>query len=310
VAGLKEVFGETIVTYRDPEDLKQKVEFYLSRPDERRALGRRAGEIVRASHTFEHRAAAFAEGARRVVPGSRIVLPDTASWEETRALRNAERDDTYRSRAAVECNTCGWKGERFDDSTLSEDLRAQVVCPSCGSFDYDRAAAYYLTRFCDLKSARALDIGPSPGLGPLLARTAAAYQSVQPDDLGRAAAGGYDLVIARSLLERLDDDAQAAAQVASLLSAAGLAIIHLPVDPGRPETQDLREPDPRRPGWRRIYGADAGDRFRSLPCRQFIVAPLEAAAPREYATRFGFVGIAARALIATNLDSPLPLAEP
>ncbi|MFB3883110.1 MAG: glycosyltransferase [Armatimonadota bacterium] len=310
VAGLREVFGEAIVTYHDSEDLKQKISFYLDHPDERRALGKQAGEIVRASHTFHHRALVFTERAARIIPGSSLVLPDTATWEETRELRYAEREDTYRSQVRVECNACGWKGDRFADSTLSHDLRAQVLCPSCGSFDYDRAAVYYLTRFCDLPSVSALDIGPSPGLGPLLAKTAASYHPCQPDELGRLASGGYDIIIARSLLERADDDAQAAAQLLSLLSPDGLAIVHLPIDPGRPETRELAEPDPRRPGWRRIYGGDLPQRFPSLPCRHFVVASLEAAAPRDYARRFGFVGIASRALLAANFDSPLPLAEP
>jgi flagellar motor protein MotB len=42
---------------------------------------------------------------------------------------------------------------------------------------------------------------------------------------------------------------------------------------------------------------------------QVVIASLEAAAPREYARRFDFVGMATRALIAGNSsDASLPLA--
>ncbi|MFO7323593.1 MAG: glycosyltransferase [Chloroflexota bacterium] len=47
--------GETIVTYRDHDDLRRKVAYYLAHDDERQALAARAREHVYAHHTYDQR---------------------------------------------------------------------------------------------------------------------------------------------------------------------------------------------------------------------------------------------------------------
>lgn len=47
--------GETIVTYRDNDDLREKIAYYLKHDDERIALAKRAREHVYAHHTYEQR---------------------------------------------------------------------------------------------------------------------------------------------------------------------------------------------------------------------------------------------------------------
>jgi spore maturation protein CgeB len=44
--------GETIITYRDLDDLTQKVQYYLKHNSEREALTQRAQEHVYAHHTY------------------------------------------------------------------------------------------------------------------------------------------------------------------------------------------------------------------------------------------------------------------
>ena len=47
--------GETILTYRDHDDLRRKVAYYLAHDDERQALAARAREHVYAHHTYDQR---------------------------------------------------------------------------------------------------------------------------------------------------------------------------------------------------------------------------------------------------------------
>jgi spore maturation protein CgeB len=53
--------GETIITYRDMADLREKTAYYLAHDDEREAIARRAQAHVYQHHTYEHRAARVEE---------------------------------------------------------------------------------------------------------------------------------------------------------------------------------------------------------------------------------------------------------
>ncbi|MFW2830575.1 CgeB family protein [Sphingomonas sp. ID0503] len=61
VAGLAEVFGDSIETAETPEELKAKIDHYRAHPEERRAKAEAARAIVLAQHTFDHRAATILE---------------------------------------------------------------------------------------------------------------------------------------------------------------------------------------------------------------------------------------------------------
>jgi len=57
--GVREYFtpGETIVTYQDHDDLREKVAYYLAHEDERQAIAERARQHVYAQHTYDQRVA-------------------------------------------------------------------------------------------------------------------------------------------------------------------------------------------------------------------------------------------------------------
>jgi spore maturation protein CgeB len=54
---LRDLFepGEEIVTFETAAELKEKVDYYLARPDERQAIARRAYERAHRDHTYAHR---------------------------------------------------------------------------------------------------------------------------------------------------------------------------------------------------------------------------------------------------------------
>lgn len=67
VKGLDEVLPGCVVAYSDREDLKQKVQYYMEHPEERREIAARGQEIVRSEHTFMSRVSrmiAFIESQR------------------------------------------------------------------------------------------------------------------------------------------------------------------------------------------------------------------------------------------------------
>lgn len=52
---IEETFGDAVVTYETPEELRRLMEHYLSEPEEREQKGQRGRELILARHTFEHR---------------------------------------------------------------------------------------------------------------------------------------------------------------------------------------------------------------------------------------------------------------
>jgi hypothetical protein len=59
VRAAREVFGGGIVFADSPSDFKEKVDYYLTRPDERAKIAKLGHDIVMAGHTNYHRAALF-----------------------------------------------------------------------------------------------------------------------------------------------------------------------------------------------------------------------------------------------------------
>jgi glycosyltransferase involved in cell wall biosynthesis len=62
-SGLEELFedGRHLAIYRSPEELEERVAYYLGREEERARIGREGMQEVRARHTYAHRAAAILE---------------------------------------------------------------------------------------------------------------------------------------------------------------------------------------------------------------------------------------------------------
>ncbi len=59
VPGLKELFGDAILTYRNRTDLHATISWVLSHERERREIGEKAREVIVRLHTYRHRAEEF-----------------------------------------------------------------------------------------------------------------------------------------------------------------------------------------------------------------------------------------------------------
>lgn len=54
---IHDIFGDCIVTYKNREELHEKIRFYMTNPDERRKIASAGRELVAKNHTFENRTA-------------------------------------------------------------------------------------------------------------------------------------------------------------------------------------------------------------------------------------------------------------
>lgn len=84
---MPEIFPEgTLATFISMEDLQEKIDYYLPRPEEREAMAQKARATVLAGHTYHHRMRTLLEHVRARIPGwprprASASLPDTLTGE-------------------------------------------------------------------------------------------------------------------------------------------------------------------------------------------------------------------------------------
>jgi SAM-dependent methyltransferase len=189
----------------------------------------------------------------------------------------AARGVRYRG-GLVECPCCGSTFSRF----LPHRGRPHARCPGCGALERHRLLALYLERETDLyvRPGALLHIAPEYGLFRRLSTTSglryvsgdlephlAAFE-LDVMDLPFAAAS-FDFVICNHVLEHVEDDRRALAEIHRILRPGGWAILMCPVDQRRATT--LEDPAVLTPRGRdrvfgqsdhvRLYGRDYRDRL-------------------------------------------------
>lgn len=202
----------------------------------------------------------------RLVPGGR-----------RQALLGAVRGLRYRG-SLVECPCC--------DSTFSRFLphrgRSHARCPGCGALERHRLLSLFLERETDLfeRTGAMLHIAPEYGLFRRLSRSSGLryvtgdfdpeLAGIQLDVMALPfEAESFDFLICNHVLEHVEDDRRALAEIHRVLRPGGWAILMCPVDHRRART--LEDPAALTPQDRhrvfgqsdhlRLYGRDYRDRL-------------------------------------------------
>lgn len=81
-----ELFEGLLPVYEDSDDLMQKISYYLTHEDERKALVLQLQDIVRSHHTYAHRKTAIESLLREMGRSLRILLRNNAVDKESRAI--------------------------------------------------------------------------------------------------------------------------------------------------------------------------------------------------------------------------------
>lgn len=181
---------------------------------------------------------------RRMPAVRRLCLPPTAVYGTRTGARPVHM---VRAGGAFQCGICGGRFCRFLRFGL--DGRRNARCPGCGSLERHRflwrhaTAAGYLDRRLSL-----LHVAPERCIRARLEALPqiryAAIDRFDPEaplamDLTRLAfpAGRFDLILCSHVLEHVEDDRQAIAEMARVLRPGGRALVMVPVD-GRDVTYE------------------------------------------------------------------------
>jgi SAM-dependent methyltransferase len=175
------------------------------------------------------------------------------------------------------CTVCGYKGRFF---SYGYPLTADVLCPRCLSLERHRALAIFNTERELFTGKEILHFAPEIGLGALIRnRSPKSYKSCDrfaadvdlriditaialPDDC-------FDLVLCLHVLEHVDDDRKAMAEVHRILRPSGHFIVMVPIEEGWDVTYEnptIVSPQDRllhfgQEDHVRFYGRDIRDRL-------------------------------------------------
>jgi len=179
---------------------------------------------------------------------------------------------------AVTCPCCGGSYSRF----LPHRGRPFAKCPGCGSLERHRVLWLFLERETDIfrRSGAMLHIAPEYALQrrfaalPRLHYVSGDIDSPLADHIVDVmdipfADGSFDFLICNHVLEHVEDDRRALAEIERVLAPGGWAILMCPVDNSRATT--LEDPRAVTPEDRhrvfgqgdhvRLYGRDYADRL-------------------------------------------------
>lgn len=210
----------------------------------------------------------------------------------------------YRGKG-VECPCCGREFRAF----APDWNRPNAICPGCGAHERHRALALYLREHTEVghRPLRLLHFAPEHALDEVL-RGAPQLDRVTADlepgaaelelDITQLALehASFDAVICSHVLEHVEDDRRALAELFRVLRPGGFALVLVPLDLERETT--LEDPTVSTPAERvesywqedhvRLYALDIEERLRDAG---FTVTAERLAdeLPPETAKRYGLV---------------------
>lgn len=149
-----------------------------------------------------------------------------------------------------------------------------TLCPGCSSLKRHRSLVAVLrrsTRFFEQRDSTVMEVAPMRGMQAMWTRQPGiAYRSF---DIGRFAMERADITkmpygddsvdwfMCYHVLEHIQEEAAALAEVRRVLRSEGTLVVQVPVDWTLACTYEYERPDPREVGHVRRYGRDFGERL-------------------------------------------------
>ena len=180
----------------------------------------------------------------------------------------------------VECDCCGWRGERFFLYTVISGkhvYRFREICPRCRVVERQRQLVRRLrdkTQLFSLNAPTILHIGPSKavtqwfrkqGLTSIVTIDLRSSVAMLRMDITRLAFRDdvFDVIVCSHVLEHVPDDLPAMREMLRVMKVAGICMIQVPIQSGLPETVEYGRPNPEEFDHVRAYGQDFASRLNA-----------------------------------------------
>ncbi|MHB8382120.1 MAG: class I SAM-dependent methyltransferase [Candidatus Binataceae bacterium] len=187
-----------------------------------------------------------------------------------------------------ECPCCGWRGMRFLDYVRENATVEASVCPRCRSHARHRTLVVYLEELLSALPEHAAILHFAPERA--FARTFASNRKhlYVGADIGARAitaradmaaipfrSGAFDLVLSSHVLEHVEHERAALAEIARVTAAGGRALIMVPMVPNWERMPTVEFGRANFQGHWRQYGNDLEQRINASCLRCAIVRPSE-----------------------------------
>ena len=186
-----------------------------------------------------------------------------------------------------ECPICGWTGHSFSRRSYPNKPADTFLCPSCGSYPRHRFAYFSLKDTLPHHAESALHFAPERCIEPWLRSISHEYLSV---DLSSSSAmehmditdlrlrdGRFSLLWCSHVLEHIEADGRAIAEMFRVLKPSGLAVIMVPIYGAETyEDAEIKSPEGRLAHFRqtdhvRLYGLDIENRLADVGFRVDVI---------------------------------------
>lgn len=196
------------------------------------------------------------------------------------------------ARGRVQCPLCGWEGLWFRPQVSGGRMRASMRCPRCSGGRRHRLFWLAWAAHRPATSELCLHMAPEKWLTPLIAAEVSPVVTMDIEsrgvDLNADAErlpfrdGSVDTIICNDVLEHVEHDDRALAEIARVLSPGGTAFLHTPVVAA--ETVEYGFANMIDHGHRRAYGPDLARRIEAagLDLTLYRVSDLDARQRRRY----------------------------
>jgi SAM-dependent methyltransferase len=180
---------------------------------------------------------------------------------------------TNRGKPRFDCPVCGYSGPFRDISALT-GRRQHARCARCGALERHRLQSLVQDQVfsgMNTRSLRMLHFAPEKFFRKPFARRFGVYETadISGDGVDHRAdlqalpfpTGSYDVIYASHVLEHVQDDSAAIAEIRRVLAPGGIAILPVPLVVSA--TIEYPEPNAEESMHVRAPGADYFDRYRA-----------------------------------------------
>ena len=193
-----------------------------------------------------------------------------------RRLANVMRRARDRFHKNRECPICGWRGYKFGKGGATNKSRFDCICPKCRSAERHRLAYLVVEKLEELNFSKVLHVAPEKELTCYLKSKSRDYLSIDLyfEAMARMditaldlADNSQSLIWISHVLEHVENDSAAIAEMHRVLMQSGAVIVQVPI--WRTTTYEdfsITAPADRlehfyQPDHVRLYGLDIVDRF-------------------------------------------------
>jgi len=176
-----------------------------------------------------------------------------------------------RGKAEFECPVCGYVGP-FKDVAPTSGLRKHALCPNCGAVERHRLQVLVVNDLLaklDTSSLKMIHFAPEPFFRGFFAKRFGKYETADISGVGvdhkvdlqglPFADASYDFVFASHVLEHVQDDKKAIAEIRRILKPKGIAVLPVPIISDK--TVEYPAPNPHEADHVRAPGADYFERY-------------------------------------------------